>query len=67
MHLHAKKKGIINSNALYQKFSLHFVMKITKKSTQAMANEDVVCTFYIPSDMQRLKCTWFPKILHFHK
>ena len=30
MHLHAKKKGIINRNALYQKFSIHFVMKITK-------------------------------------
>ena len=56
MHLHEKKKGIINKNALYQKFSLHFVMKIAKR-TQIMVDEDIVCTFYIPSNMQRLKCT----------
>ena len=45
---------IINKNALSKDFT-PFCDENCKNRTQAMVNEDVVCTFYIPSNMQRLK------------
>ena len=48
---------IMNKNAL--KDFTPFCDENCKNRTQAMVNEDeVVCTFYIPSNMQRLKCSY---------
>ena len=46
----------MNKNALKKDFT-PFCDENCKKRTQIMVDEDIVCTFYIPSNMQRLKCT----------
>ena len=47
---------VMNKNAL--KDFTPFCDENCKNRTQAKVNEDVVSTFYIPSNMQRLKCTY---------
>ena len=48
---------IINKNALSKDFT-PFCDENCKNWTQAIVKEDVLCIFFIPSNMQRLKCTY---------